>query len=210
MRYTKFIALGLLLIGLMAAAFPSFAAQAATIDDLIVNTDSCTLTVIFTVEDAGDYYVQIWDDGELEYAVGGATAAGATVSYTMGIGPVAQGIPGIGVYIMNNATDFDIVYASVDPFDPDFGDCSGDSWTPADGGATVGVDCPNPLPAGFVVRSIPAGALAYFEASEGAYTGFNLPEGQTWYTGAVDGGFVEVWIACEADNVFVPAGNVVG
>lgn len=206
MRSTKFVALGLLLIGLMVAAFPSFAAQSATIDSLVVNTEACTLTVTFTVEDAGDYYVEIWDDGTMEYTVGGATEAGATVSYSMGIGPIGTFNPGIGVLITDGGES---LYDFEDPYEPDFGGCSGESWTPGDG-STVSADCPNPIPAGFVVRSIPAGALAYFEASEGAYTGFNLPEGQTWYTGAVDGGFVEVWIACAADNVFVPAGNVVG
>lgn len=69
--------------------------------------------------------------------------------------------------------------------------------------------CPNPIPSGFVVRQIPAGALAYFEASENAYAGFNLPPG-SWYTGGAEGGFVEVWIACQGSNVFVPVGNVIG
>lgn len=74
---------------------------------------------------------------------------------------------------------------------------------------TASADCPNPLPADFAVHSIPAGALAYFKPSSDAYTGFNLPPG-TWYTGAVEDGFVEVWIACQANNVFVPADNVTG
>lgn len=69
--------------------------------------------------------------------------------------------------------------------------------------------CPNPTPEDFVIRSIPAGALAFFEPSEDAYTGFNLPAG-TWYAGTAENGFVEVWIACQANNIFVPAANVVG
>lgn len=78
-----------------------------------------------------------------------------------------------------------------------------------DGLPTYGSNCPNPIPSGFVVRSIPAGALAYFEPSESTYAGFNLPPG-TWYAGSAEGGFVEVWIACQATNIFVPAANVVG
>lgn len=70
-------------------------------------------------------------------------------------------------------------------------------------------DCPNPLPAGFLVRSIPAGAPAYFAPREGATTGFSIPPG-TWYTRVREDGFVEVWIACGARNVYVPAANVVG
>lgn len=84
------------------------------------------------------------------------------------------------------------------------GSCAG---LPTVGGSA---SCPNPIPSGFAVRSIPAGALAYYEASESAYTGFNLPAGGTWYTGAAENGFVEVWIACQGSNVFVPEGNVVG
>lgn len=83
------------------------------------------------------------------------------------------------------------------------GSCAG---LPTVGGAA---GCTNVMPSSFVVRSIPAGALAYFEASESAYAGFNLPAG-TWFTGAAENGFVEVWIACQASNVFVPEGNVVG
>jgi hypothetical protein len=79
-----------------------------------------------------------------------------------------------------------------------------------DGLPTVGTaNCPNPQPTSFTVQNIPAGALAYFQPSADAYAGFNLPPG-TWYAGAAEDGFVEVWIACEATNIFVPAENVTG
>ncbi|MBK8026886.1 MAG: hypothetical protein IPK19_37245 [Chloroflexi bacterium] len=205
MRSTRLVLVLALMVGLFAAVAPAMAAPGATIDSLVVNTTDCTLTVTYTVQDAGNYYLQIWDDGTLEIELGGATAAGATVVYTLVIGPVAQGIPGIGVYIIGDEINYDYV----DPYNPDFGDCSGDSW---EGGATAAVSasCPNPTPADFVVRSIPAGALAFYEPSTEAYAGFNLPVSQTWFTGTAEDGFVEVWIACQADNVFVPAENVVG
>jgi hypothetical protein len=71
-------------------------------------------------------------------------------------------------------------------------------------------NCPNPRPSNYVVRGVPAGALAYFEPRSDAYTGFNLPPG-TWYVGPVDAnGFVGVWIACRARIIYIPAANVAG
>ncbi len=69
--------------------------------------------------------------------------------------------------------------------------------------------CANPLPSGFAVRPVPAGALAFYQPNADTYAGFNLPPG-TWYTSAPKDGFVEVWIACQARNIFIPAENVVG
>lgn len=206
MRISKALLIVGLLIALLISAMSAAAALAASFDSLVVDTQACTLTVTFTVEDAGDYYVEIWDDGTQEAIAGGPTAAGATVTYVFTIGPVGSAAAGIGVLLTDSAAT---IYDVEDPYSPGFGECSGASWDPI-GTTTVSADCPNPVPADFVVRSIPAGALAYFEPSEGAYTGFDLPAGQTWYTGVAEGGFVEVWIACQATNVFVPAGNVVG
>lgn len=208
MRSLKLVVLVLLLVGVMfAAALPSFAEPSATITGLSVDTVNCTLTVTIQVGDAGTYYVQIWDDGANEGAAGAAIAAGGTASFTFTIGPIGTGAPGIGVIVSDNPTTIPPIFDVEDPYNPDFGSCSGGSWSPVVAG---NADCPNPIPAGFVVRSIPAGALTYFKASSDAYTGFNLPAGQTWYTGTAEDGFVEVWIACQANNVFVPADNVVG
>lgn len=75
------------------------------------------------------------------------------------------------------------------------------------GAATTNVSCPNPLPDGSTVRSVPAGALAYFEPSLDAYTGFNLPPG-TWYVSETSGDFAKVWIACQAESVWIPVANI--
>lgn len=64
--------------------------------------------------------------------------------------------------------------------------------------------CANPHPADFTIRNIPLATAAYFEAVEGSVTGFDLPSGN-WYVGAAEGGFAEVWIACQARNIFVTA-----
>lgn len=63
-------------------------------------------------------------------------------------------------------------------------------------------NCTNPQPATFNVRNIPLATNAYFEPVEGHLTGFDLPSGN-WYVGMVEKDFVEVWIACEASNIFV-------
>lgn len=67
--------------------------------------------------------------------------------------------------------------------------------------------CPNPQPSGFTIRNIPFSTPAYFAADEGSSTGFEIPSGN-WYVGAAEDGFVEVWIACEARNIFVPVSAV--
>jgi hypothetical protein len=205
--FLAFALIGLLLI----AAAPSFAAQGATITSLVVNTNDCTLIVTITVQDAGDYFVQIWDDGVMEGVQGGPTAAGATVSYTFTIGPIGTGAPGIGVLIRGTDQPFGLVYAAEDPYTPDFGTCSGASWAPiTQPAAATGAGCRTPVPAGYRVTSVPAGALAYYAADAGTYTGFNLPAGRTWYVApTAENGFVKVWIACDANMVYVPEGNVV-
>lgn len=67
--------------------------------------------------------------------------------------------------------------------------------------------CTNPQPAAFTVRNIPFASIAYFAADEGSSTGFELPSGN-WYVGAAENGFVEVWIACEARNIYVPVSAI--
>lgn len=67
--------------------------------------------------------------------------------------------------------------------------------------------CPYPLPVGSVVYSIPAGAPAFFAPDLGSQTGFAIPAG-TWYVSEFSGDFAKVWIACQANPVWVPANAV--
>ncbi|MCK6579566.1 MAG: hypothetical protein L6Q98_15845 [Anaerolineae bacterium] len=103
-------------------------------------------------------------------------------------------------FLIYNCDTQEILHTCFGPF----GTCA---QTPAEYYAPADSSCPNPLPSGFSVRNIPAGALAYYQPDANTYAGFNLPPG-TWYAGAAEDGFVEVWIACQATNVFVPAENV--
>lgn len=63
--------------------------------------------------------------------------------------------------------------------------------------------CTVPLPAGSVVRNVPLGAPAYYEASLDARTSFDLPAGN-WYVAQTSGDFAQVWIACQADMIWIP------
>lgn len=68
--------------------------------------------------------------------------------------------------------------------------------------------CLHPLPDGSVVRSLPAGAPAFWSPSLEHATGFNIPAG-TWWTTGTEGDFTHLWIACQAETVWVPT-NAVG
>lgn len=67
--------------------------------------------------------------------------------------------------------------------------------------------CPVPLPAGSVVYNVPAGAPAFFAPDAGSQTGFNLPAG-TWYISEFDGDYAHVWIACQANMIYIPSNAV--
>jgi hypothetical protein len=68
-------------------------------------------------------------------------------------------------------------------------------------------DCPNPLPANAVVRSIPAGAPTFYQPDLATQNSFNLPAG-TWWVADTSGDFSRVWIACQADLVWVPTNAI--
>ncbi|MBK8027465.1 MAG: hypothetical protein IPK19_40295 [Chloroflexi bacterium] len=73
------------------------------------------------------------------------------------------------------------------------------------GGA--GVACPYPLPEGSVVYQLPAGAPAFFDADLSTQTNFNIPAGD-WYVSEFTDDFAKLWIACQAQPVWVPANAV--
>ncbi|MFN8528358.1 MAG: hypothetical protein U0670_07090 [Anaerolineae bacterium] len=68
-------------------------------------------------------------------------------------------------------------------------------------------DCSNPLPTNAVQHNIPAGAPAFFAPDLGSQTNFNIPAG-TWWTYGASGDFTHVWVACEANSVWVPSNAV--
>lgn len=77
---------------------PAAAAQDATI--LSITLNGCFIDIVFQVEDAGNYYVNLWDDGTFRAGAGGFISAGgtATVRYLIG-DPILEGAAGIGIYV---------------------------------------------------------------------------------------------------------------
>lgn len=207
----RIITLVLALFVVLIAAVPAFAAPNATLGAIVFDPVACTLSVTFTVEDEGNYAVTVFDDGVLLVGYEQVYAAGTTnlVVFTIG-GP--DGSPGVAVAIRSSLGDPGAYDFTSDEYwsDPQGIDCQ-------DRGFTFGVvfqaagepACTNPLPAGAVIRNVPAGALAYFEPSLDAYTGFNLPAG-TWYTTDTEGDFTQVWIACQANSIWIPTANIAG
>lgn len=76
----------------------------------------------------------------------------------------------------------------------------------------VVVTCSNPLPADAVVYNVPNGATAYFNPDLQSGANFTLPAG-SWKISEVSGDFAKVWIACEAESIWIPTsaiGSAVG
>ncbi|MEP0762097.1 MAG: hypothetical protein HRF48_05095, partial [Chloroflexota bacterium] len=82
------------------AASPAAAAPGATIQSITLN--GCFIDVVFQVEDAGDYYLNVWDDGNFRGGAGGTFPADAVVTarYTIG-DPILEGAAGIGIYVQD-------------------------------------------------------------------------------------------------------------
>lgn len=67
--------------------------------------------------------------------------------------------------------------------------------------------CKFPLPADSVLYNVPAGAPAYFNPDLQSGTNFTLPAG-TWKISEFKDDFAKVWIACEANPVWIPRSAV--
>ena len=211
---SRFVIIVLVSIGVLLAALPAFAAQDATLLSYSLNEAECYVDVTFQVEDAGFYAVNMWDDGNFRAGAGTDVPAGGTavVRFTIG-GVILQGATGIGVYVENAAGP--TATATYDS------DGSAQLWS--DSVATACVDagvvfsasvvvgtsgCTYPLPSGSAVYNVPAGALAFYAPDASTYTGFNLSPG-TWYISEFTDDYAKVWIACEAQPIYIPIDNVI-
>lgn len=96
-----------------ATVMPSSADPAAVIDDITL--DECDIIVTFTVEDAGRYDLEVWDDGVQIGDVPVEAEAGATVQgvYTL-TAVVQQGASGLGITIAS--AEGDVTFDNVDPY----------------------------------------------------------------------------------------------
>lgn len=67
--------------------------------------------------------------------------------------------------------------------------------------------CPIPLPDGSAIYNVPAGAPAFFAPDLASQTDFNLPAG-TWWVTQFEGDFAQVWIACQANLIWIPVNAI--
>ena len=93
--------LGAGLVGLLAVS-PVRAEQNASILSIELKQMLCAVDIVFEIEDAGEYFVNAWDDGMFLAGDGGTFAAGSivTVRYTIG-GPTLEGAAGVGLYVQD-------------------------------------------------------------------------------------------------------------
>lgn len=212
-RSRRLLIVMLLLSALFAMALPALAAPGGTFTGTSLNAEDCYIDITAQVADAGFYAINMWDDGNFRAGAGAQVAAGGTltVRFTIG-GPILQGATGIGIYLEDavgtNVTETYDADGSAQLWSDEVGtNCqnAGNSF----GAVALGAgNCSNPLPAGSVVYSVPAGALAFFAPDLNSYANFNLPAG-TWYISEFGESFAKVWIACEANPIYIPVENVI-
>ncbi len=205
-----FLVIALSLVALTAV----IAAPGATINSAgPFNPADCTIDVVFTVEDAGPYFVTLFDDGVLLAGAGGDFPAGSTqtVRFTVG-GPDAS--PGVAFGVRESLAVPDAYDFVTDEYwtDPQGQACQDAGYTfgavvLGAGGDPVSAACPIPLPSGAVQYQVPAGAPAFFAPNLQSQTTFSLPAGSWWVT-QFEGDFAQVWIACQASMIWVPSNAV--
>lgn len=71
----------------------------------------------------------------------------------------------------------------------------------------VGANCPYPLSTSAVQYQIPAGAPVFYAADLATQLTWSIPAG-TWWVNRTSGDFAQVWIACQAQPVWVPLNAV--
>ena len=204
MRKLQLLSLALLIALLLIAIVPASAAPGATINSISVNAANCTMTLTFTVQDQGVYYLNAWDDGTFMAGAGVHVLAGGTATATLNIGPVLQGAAGIGLYVENAlGPAATVTFDSDGSFQPNAPACVG-TWTVS---FATG-PCLYQQPSNFVMRPVPNGATAYFAPAADKLAGFTLPAG-TWYTSPepVDG-YYQVFVACPGSMIYIPVESV--
>ncbi|MEL7674615.1 MAG: hypothetical protein AAGU78_12815 [Chloroflexota bacterium] len=183
------LVLALVLGGLPA---PASAAPGATIQSITLN--GCFIDVTFQVQDAGSYYVNLWDDGNFRAGAGGAVPANGTMTVRYVIGdPILEGAPGIGIYVENGlgiaATttyDADGNYAvSAAVGDP----CAAANATSASVLNVTGVagcDVLMPIPPQAVVGTFVAPAEVYYAPGKLTSPLITLPAGKSAWVFGMD------------------------
>ncbi|MBK8022275.1 MAG: hypothetical protein IPK19_12795 [Chloroflexi bacterium] len=80
--------------------------------------------------------------------------------------------------------------------------------TPAEGTPVALKDCAAGLPSGSVQGRLLETVVGLYEPDAGAATNVTLAGGTSWWIIGAEGGFYELWIACQAAPMWVPASAV--
>ena len=190
----KFVVMVVVVIALLTIAAPTFAAPGATFDSFVQT--GCTIAITFTVEDAGTYYIIIYDDGNTIFTQGVAATAGSTNTVNFNItAPPGPIFPGFGIDINSQSDGFGTSFDYRDPVDVIY-PCAAASSAEA---------CISFITSGSVQGRLESTTQTYYDPSLDASTNFSLPVGTSWWIVDAEDGFYKLFIACQADYVWAPA-----
>ena len=189
---------------------PVFAAQNATLLNIAFNAATCTLDVTFQVEDAGPYFVTIYDDGILLAGAGGTFPAGSTqtVRFTIG-GP--DGSPGVAVAVRDSLLS-PAAYTFVNNefwTDPEGITCQGLGYTFGGTVLTAAAEtCLSSISSGAVQGRMLETVQAVYEPRSDATTNVTIPGGTSWWIAGAANGYYKLFISCPGNFVWVPASTM--
>ena len=168
-----------------------------------VSLNGCYIEVVFQVEDAGNYYVNFWDDGNFRAGAGGFFEAGATgtVRYLIG-DPILEGAAGIGLYVEDGlGTAATTTYASNGSYavPPEIGNACAALYDTSASLVVGGCDTLAPRTADAAVGTFVADAAAYWSPGNLTDPLVTLPAGQTAWVLGVDstGQYYKIVWSCQ-------------
>ncbi|MBN8639347.1 MAG: hypothetical protein J0M07_28775 [Anaerolineae bacterium] len=220
----KLLAIAVLLLTLVAFGSSAVLAAAPTWSLVSVDAIGCAVNgTQFTLELAGVtdpspyYWRTIVDAGGNRYMDENAGNPGGTDngSYSWSLYNSSSAGPVTAVFPLPNDTPITVqllltdglggpaVSGAVVTFDK----CNGGSVTSIVPIQPTAGACADPLPTNAVIHSLPQGAPAFYAADLATATNFSIPAG-TWYVTQTSGDFTQLWIACQANRVWVPSNAV--
>lgn len=222
----KILVLGLVLIGVlifgMTSVFAGSASISGTIDTtdpklpvVFISTPNCTgqgaslvlyETIPFTVDADGIYSIDVLSDAGFASVYlyeNSHDPANGTVNC---IAADNSGNPVNVSESLTAGTQYFLVLID-DTFAQVGGAYTASFSGPGNIALGASAACTNPLPAGSVVYELPAGAPAFYAPNLESQTNFAVSPG-TWWITQFSGDFAQVWIACQANLVWVPTNAV--
>lgn len=195
------VLLSVVVVGLLVA-LPVLAAPYVTLND--VSRSGCVITLNVTVEDAGTYYLHVWDDAVLIDVQSFTASAGQTldVLYTIKA-PAGTGAPGVGLYFADGPTSSANYFDYADPYvypDDVANSCAAEY---------AGSFCAAQIPDGSVVGDLPFPTQAYWAPGK-VSPDVTLNAGTYWVVGVEEddagNAYYKIVLACQ--YLYVPVGSM--